>query len=465
MKYAEGRIRRHFMTRSILTKVLFTGFLVIVLLIPNSMIQSVVDERQGRRNEAIAEVGSHWGEEQTIVGPVLTVPFSIIFIDPKGREQTRVDHVQLLPESLDIDAQVRPELRRRGIFDVVVYETELRVRGVMPPLDLGALGVTAESVIWQEAALSVSVSGTRGIKEPLRLTWDAAETAFEPGLARSPLFSSGVHAPLPGLSPENRAHPFSFKMTLRGSQSLSVAPVAVRTSTRIRSPWPHPSFYGAILPDSRTQGASGFDARWAVSYLGRNYPQQWKLEGLDRPALQNSIGASAFGVRFYQPVDLYQLSTRTIKYAILFLSLTFLAFFLFEVFGQLRLHPLQYLFVGSALLLFGLLLVAISEHIGFARAYLVSAAATIALITAYSAYVLVKKARAALIGGLLCALYGALYVLLQMEDEALLAGTLALFAILAALMLLTRRVDWYAVSLGGPAMPPPLPTNGTVRTP
>ncbi|MEO6325736.1 MAG: cell envelope integrity protein CreD [Thermoanaerobaculia bacterium] len=451
------------MTRSVLVKVLFTGFLVLLLLIPNQMIQSVVNERQSRRSEAVAEVASHWGEEQTLVGPLLTVPFRIVFKDAKGREQTRHDHVQLFPESLDIDAVVRPEQRRRGIFDVIVYETDLNVKGTMPAIDLAAIGVTAEDVLWPDATFSVSVSGTRGIKEPLRLTWESAEIAFEPGLGRSPLFTAGVHAKVAALSPVNKAHPFSFKMTLRGSQSLSVAPVAVRTSTRIRSSWPHPSFYGAVLPDTRTQGAAGFDARWAVSYLGRNYPQQWRLEACDRPTLQSAISASAFGVRFYQPVDLYQLSTRTIKYAILFLGLTFLAFFLFEVFGELRLHPLQYLFVGSALLLFGLLLVALSEHIGFQRAYLASAAATIALITAYSAYVLVKKARAALIGGMLCALYGSLFILLQMEDEALLAGTLGLFTILAVLMLMTRRVDWYAVSVGGPPRAPAVPPVSFTR--
>ncbi len=440
--------------------------LVVLLLVPLQMIRGVIDERAARRAAAIAEVASTWGAAQTLVGPVIVVPFQVerkeTWVDPAVspgaphggvvRERSRVDVEQaiFLPDTLKIEGRLVPERRWRGIFEVVVYRTELAVSGTMPAPDLGPLGIPAEDIHWKDAFLSVGLSDTRGIREEVRLLWDGDPTPFRPGPGAACLAPSGIHAPLPSLEGSSALpHEFAFTVSLQGTEALAMTPLGASTDAVLRSPWPSPSFFGAFLPDRRAVTAEGFDAAWKVSSFGRSYPQRWRS---DRGFPGDAVAKSAFGVRLFLPADAYQQATRSLKYAILFVGLTFLAFALFETFGGLRLHPLQYLFVGFALVLFYLLLVSLSEHVGFGVAYLAAASATTALVSAYCAWVLVVKARALVMAGALAALYGYLFVLLRLEDCALLLGSIALFILLAALMLATRRVDWWSV--GGPARPP-----------
>ena len=453
------------MRRSLLARALVVLSLVVLLLVPLQMIRGVIEERAARRTAAIAEVASTWGSAQTLVGPVLIVPFRVerkeSWVEPVPagapgvvRERTRVvvERATFLPDNLKIDGRLAPERRWRGIFEVVLYRAELSVSGSMPAPDPGALGVPPEDVLWKDAVLSVGLSDTRGIREGPGLLWDGARVAFRPGPGAAGCVPSGVHAPLPALEGSPAAqHTFAFTVSLQGTESLAVTPLGASSEAVLRSPWPSPSFLGAFLPDRRPTTDGGFDAAWKVSSFGRNYPQRWRS---DRDAPGEAVAKSSFGVRLFLPADAYQQATRALKYAILFVGLTFLAFALFETFAGLRLHPLQYLFVGCALVLFYLLLVSVSEHVAFGAAYLAAAAATTALVSAYCAWVLVVKTRALVIAAALAALYGYLFVLLRLEDYALLLGAVALFALLAAIMLATRRVDWYAFPRTEPERPP-----------
>lgn len=394
------------------------------------MVQSVIDERSQRREDAIKEVSGKWGGSQNLVGPILTVPYSVFWTDPEGHAHESVERLQVLPDTLKIDGRVKPEIRRRGIFEVVLYVLDLKVTGALPPVDLASLGVPPENVHWKEAELAIGINDTRGLKTQLSLGWDDSSIPFKPGPGTAGLFESGLHAPLPDIG--KGKHTASFSLTLQGSQALNFASLGVETEVALASPWRHPSFVGAFLPDARNVSPNGFDALWRVSHYGRSYPQQWKSESPVVKTLPATIASSEFGVSFYQPADFYQQSTRSVKYAVLFVALTFLAFFLFEMFSDLRLHPLQYLLVGFALALFYLLLISISEHFGFGRAYLISALGVVALVGAYCSRILSKRMRAFGIAGLLAVLYGYLYILLRLEDYALLMGSLALFVVLAA---------------------------------
>lgn len=332
------------------------------------------------------------------------------------------------------------------------------MEGTFAAWDAAALGIAPNDVLEDGTFLVVGVSDPRGLRTPGTLTWDGGAIPFAPGALPAEVASAGFHAALPRDGSKG-PHAFAFRFALQGSDLFTVAPAAGETHVTLRSPWRDPAFTGAFLPDARRIGPDGFAAEWRVSQFARNVPARFSTEdaGLDRT--RGALAAAAFGVRFYRPVDVYQQATRALKYAVLFVVLTFTVFFLFEALAGLRLHPFSYLLTGCALALFYLLLLSLSEQTGFAPAYAVSAASTVALVTGYSAAVLGARTRALLVGGLLAALYGYLYVLLRLEDQALLAGSVALFVALAAVMWTTRKVDWYALGAPKPprAYPPQVP--------
>jgi len=275
--------------------------------------------------------------------------------------------------------------------------------------------------------------------------------AFRPGLgpniippsASNGLMGiSGIHVPV--VVDGHGDLTLDTSVTLRGSREISILPLGRRTTTHIESAWANPSFFGSFLPTSREVGDKGFKASWVIPYLARGFGQSFT----DASASLSGITGSAFGVRFYQPVDHYQLVGRSLKYAILFVALAFLTFFVIETVSLQRLHAVQYTLVGSAQVLFYLLLLSLSEHVGFAWAYLTGAVATIGLTTLYAWAAFKSPLRAGILGAILTALYGLLYVILNAEDYALLIGALVLFAALAATMYVTRRIDWYRLAEG-----------------
>lgn len=442
--------QRKTLRHSVLFKMVVTGLLILGLLIPLMMVRGMIFERQQRRDQVVSEVSATWGHAQILGGPVLTVPYQVHSKDEKGKVTTWTQLAHFLPETLKVDGRLLPELRRRGIFDVAVYRADLHTTGTFVRPSFTEWRIAPQDILWDQAWLSIGVPDMRGIKRGVRLVWGRKVLQLSPGGGVAELWSTGLRVPITGLgqAAEKEAFPFAFDLSLNGSQRLSFLPFGKETAVTLRSSWPDPSFAGSFLPDRRRVDASGFEASWSVPYFGRSYPQQWLEAQRERVVTGSMVQDSAFGVDLYLPVDVYQKTERSVKYGMLFLVLTFLAFFLFEVFSPVSLHPMHYLLVGSALCLFYLLLLSISEHIPFGAAYAVASAGIVTLISGYSLTILRGSRRALTLSGMLVVLYGYLYVLLQAEDYALLLGSLGLFVILALVMYLTRRVDWYAPRMG-----------------
>jgi inner membrane protein len=440
---------------SVLFRLGVIGILVLVLLIPLSQVKGLVSERLHRADGAKREIASIWGGRQEIGGPVIVVPYRVRYTDEKGIARELEQRARFLPDSLKVSGKLQPERRHRGLFETVVYRLQLHVEATFAPPDFGTWSIAPEEIRWEKAVLGVGIPDLRGIRGEAALKWDGKTVPFSGGSADPRLWGSGLTAAVPLALPVAGAvaHTVSFDLGLQGSEELRFLPFGRETIVDLESPWPSPSFSGAFLPEKRTTSEKGFTARWRISWLGRSYPQQWRdpeVPGPERTeggaaatdAIHQAVCGSAFGVGLYLPADAYQKTERSLKYAILFVVLTFATFFLYEVLAPVELHPVQYLLVGAAICLFYLLLLSISEQAPFSVAYAVASAAIVALISGYSAAILRGRLRALVLGGLLGLLYGYLYVLLQAEDQALLLGSVGLFAILATLMYLTRRIDW-----------------------
>jgi inner membrane protein len=421
-------------------KLMVMGGLILILLIPLGMVGSLIAERQTRRAEAVHEVSSTWGGAQRLGGPLLTVPYLLQTKNAKGKVVgTETVVAQFLPEDLHIEVQVRPERRSRGIFEAILYRTQLTVTGTFKRPVFGT-DLASENIQWKDARLAVGLSDLRGVRSAGPLLWQGHPLELAPGGAEVGLWESGLA--VLGLAPgDGESFSFAFKLDVAGSEKLEFLPLGKETTVTLRSPWPDPSFVGAFLPESRSVRPNGFTATWRIPYYARSYAQQWLLQNVAQAVPPAALCASAFGVSFLLPVDSYQRTERSQKYAVLFLLLTFLTFFLYELWSPVVLHALQYLLVGAALCLFYLLLLSISEHLPFAPSYAIAAAATILLITGYAWAILAGRGRALLLGAILGVLYGYLYVLLQAEDYALLLGSIGLFVILGLVMVLTRRID------------------------
>jgi inner membrane protein len=435
---------------TVLFRLVVVGLLILALMIPLAMVRGLISERQSRFQQVGREIASTWGASQTLGGPVLTVPYRWQEKDDKGKLVTCRSFARFLPDVLNVEGRIAPERRHRGIFETVVYTADLNVSGSFRRPDFTALNpaeVSGVEVLWKEAYLSVGIPDVRGIRARIAVDWAGHELPLAPGGAEVGLWKTGLKTDveLPDLAAgkADEIYAFRFQLGLNGSSDLSFLPFGGQTTITLASPWDSPKFIGNLLPATRKVSGTGFESTWQVNSYGRSYPQRWAAAQAETVAGEPEIAASSVGVELLIPVDAYQKTERSTKYGILFLVLTFLTFFLFEVFNPLRLHPVQYLLVGAGLCLFYLLLLSISEHFAFGLAYLIAAAPTVLLIGGYAAAVLRGRLRALVMTLVLGALYGYLYVLLQLEDYALLLGSLGLFAILALVMFLTRRIDWY----------------------
>jgi inner membrane protein len=426
-----------------LIKLLVVSLLVIILLIPLGLIGDLIYERESRRDSAIAEVNQVWGQSQLISGPVVTVPYRVIWKDEKEKIHTEIYKAHFLPDRFEVTGTIEPQTRSRGIFDVAVYRVNLAFKGTFPAIEFTDWKINQEDIIWEEASFSMGLTDMRGIRDTLSLKWNQQDIEFKPGVASTSLFENGLHLRLPGLN-QPQTHTFSFEVSLNGSQQLMFVPVGKKTTVALNSTWTNPSFQGAFLPVQREISEKGFTASWEVSHLGRSFPQSWTTQ--ENPNSAN-LSNSAFGMSLLIPVDFYKKSQRSIKYGILFILLTFMTFFLFEVFNPLRIHPMQYMMVGAALCLFYLLLISISEHLDFRIAYLVASISNIGLISLYTWRALQSTRRAVILGLVLSGLYVYLYILLHLQDYSLIFGSVGLFLILSTVMYITRNVDWYNIQL------------------
>lgn len=415
------------------------GILALVLLVPIVLIDGIVGERQTRRDAAVDEVTSQWGGRQRLFGPVLIVPYTHrTSIGPGGGMRDEPRTAVVLPTELHASGHLDVAMRTRGVFSIPIYTASLTLTGTFVRRDLPELGADAATAAWDRAQIVVGLSDVRAIQSSPHATWNGAAVQFLPGSGALAGLTSGIHAPVAsGPGPST----FSVQARFNGSVGLTLAPVGERTVATIESSSGAPSFQGAWLPAHREVSGTGFAAAWDIPFLGRNYAQVWPATS----GMEAAVGASGFGLDLVGPVDQYRMADRSVKYAILFVTLTFGTIWLIEVLAGVFVHPIQYLFLGAALCTFYLLELSLAEHIGFGAGYAIAALSVVALITSYARAILPRPRWIGLVGGSVAALYGYLYVLLMNEDYALLIGSVVLFVVLGGVMFATRRVNWYAI--------------------
>ncbi len=430
-----------FIKTSVTLKLVTITILMLLLLIPVAMITSIIQERESLNNEATDEVRSKWAAEQQINGPILTIPL-IYEHEEENKKITRTKYWNLLPENLNVDGEVLPEKLRRGIYEVVVYKSNLNVSGdfiINPKPDPQDL----KEIQYDQAFLTLGITDLRGIKNQINLDWNGKDLSVQPGSRLNDLIYSGITIPIPDCVDQiNQKIAFKFSVDLNGSKNLSFIPVGNTTKVMLKSPWSSPSFNGNFLPDQREINNDGFTAYWTVLQLNRNYPQSWIGSG-NKEQMQES----SFGVDLILPLDDYQKSYRSAKYAVMTIALTFLIFFLVEILNKRKIHPFQYALVGLALSLFYILLVSISEHSNFNIAYGISAVGIIFMIFLYSLSVFKKFSLSLVLLFTLCGIYGFLFTTLQLVDYALLMGSIGLLIILGLTMYFTRNINWYSLNM------------------
>ncbi|PWF54890.1 cell envelope integrity protein CreD [Massilia glaciei] len=448
------------MQKTLLFKILFILGLMLLILIPLGMIDETIGQRGEFRAQAVAGIAAENVREQTVVGPILVRPYTEDYVEKveeteKGvttvrLEKRSVDRRQIVyPNELQVAGEVLIERRYRGIHKVLVYGGRHGFKGdfVLPAgADLARNSPTS-TITWGKPFVALAIDDVRGIKNIPTLQLGTQEAEFRAGTGLN-ASKSGLHASIaPDQLLDDARLPFSFQLRLDGIERLSFVPIAKNNAVKLGSNWPHPQFGGNFLPEiaNRVIGQNGFKAQWNISSLATDAQGQFTL-------LENAGGArgvaglDSFRVGFIEPINVYSMAERATKYGLLFVALTFAAFFLFEVLKQLPVHPIQYLLVGLALVLFFLLLVSLSEHIAFGLAYVIATIVCVVLIGFYLAAVLRDGKRGMGFGAALGLLYAALYGLLISENNALVLGSLLLFALLAGLMVATRKVDWYQVA-------------------
>ena len=446
----------------------------LVLTIPLGLVWLISWERDQNSTSVIREIGRQWGVAQSLSGPFVVVPYRVELVGTKmvefvagtaekpvvlKREKPDIKEVVryavFAPEMLRIDGDVETEIRQRSIYRATVYTADMELTGRFAPIKDIASRDRVIGIDWEKMQLAIGISGLAGI-ETSELTLNSGDAiSLEPGSGlMSGLDAGAVHAPalIDGAGQAVEGFSFRLALRLRGSEGLSVAPAGRLTEVSLRSPWPHPGFSGRFLPKEREIGDTGFTARWLVPHLARPLPSQWTLPD-DRVSGLKSFD---FGVRFVTPVDFYSLVDRALKYGLMFVGVVFMIVFALETATGVRVHGVQYLLVGIMIIMFFVLLLAFAEHVGFARAYLIAALATGGVLTVYVGLVFrgLRRALTALLS--FTVLYAVLYLILQLEDYALLAGACLGFVILTGILFGTRNLDWSAVRS---AVAPPAPRS------
>jgi len=424
-------------------RALLIGLLALLMLIPLVFVDGIVSERADRYREVLGDIARTWGQAQTLAGPVLVVPFteaSVVeeaVVDDDGNASTarrtvrRQQVAHFLPNTLELDVTLSDQIRERGLFSALVYDADIALEASFHPVRVESLSDTLETIHWDRAWVAVGLSDTRAINDVSGFSWNGESRTLSPGTRTSAL-PAGFHAP--AKVAEDRAHTLEMQLSAKGSGSFHFAPFGKTTRVTLRSDWPHPSFQGSALPNDHEISDAGFTADWSVPHLARNYPQRWVG---DR---EQDLFEFTAGVSLFETVSLYSQVTRSVKYGLLFIGLTYLTLLIFEIALVRPLHPVQYVLVGVALSVFFLMLLALSEHLGFLPAYVSAATVTILMIAAYTGAVLRSAKRGVGIVVLLTGLYAILYSLLQLEDYALLLGIALLVGVIATLMLVTRNL-------------------------
>jgi inner membrane protein len=433
-------------------KLAIIASLILLLTIPLFLVVSKIYERDNYRQQAREDIARAWTGEQRILGPILVMPYTRVFeiqefnkeLDRYVRSKREVtEQLFILPDSLAGKVELSTETRYRGIYEVPVYTSAIRLDGVISNARIIELRQREDIVAVHRPYLSIAVDDMRGITESPELTWNGESLDLVPG-SELTFQSSGIHAPLNDTESDgDERNSFSLTLTLRGMSSFHFAPVGASTLVSVASSWPHPSFDGLYSPNHREISSSGFAADWKTSAFATNITRK-----ADDCANGNcaELMNSYLGVVLIDPVDVYLQAQRASKYGILFIGLTFTAFFLFEVLRRLSIHPIQYTLVGLALTVFYLLLISLAEHIPFVSAYWIATGACSGLLGFYITYVLKSIKRGVAFAAAIVGLYGVLYVIIQEEDYAFFMGASLIFLALSGVMYVTRDIDWFQIS-------------------
>lgn len=421
-----------------LIKGFIISFLILALMIPTFFISQLVRERQDRNEEVKREIASQWSTQQTLTGPILVIPYLSNEKNSDNKIVTVKRYCYHLPETLDIKGNLAHDFRARSsIFKLIVYTANLAVKGSYSPIKLSKLGISSENLLPNEAFIAYGLSDYTGIQEQMKINWDGKMLEFNARINGMNCLDKGLHTPMPLTFDDlSKPHTFEMNIALRGSEQIHFSPVGKSTIIALNSKWPHPDFQGKTSPE-KSISESGFSATWKAFDLNREFPQEWR----DNNEL--NIHSSDFGVNLLQPLDNYGKTSRTIKYAILVIMLTFVVYFFIEVLQKKTVHAVQYVLIGFALCIFYTLLLSISEYTSYSVAYISSALSTILLITLYTKSVFGNVKTASIFGGFLSMLYIFIFVLIQLQDGALLVGSIGLFIILASIMYYSRKIDWY----------------------
>ncbi len=437
------------------------GFLALLMMIPMLYVKNLVLEREERQKEAAREISSKWAGKQNIIGPVIGLPFWETDAEDTASAKLKRKHIAyFLPDKLSIKATVNPKEKHRGIFKVMLYDTKVNINGTFNELNFAKLNIPEDKIIWNEAFVIMNIADSRGLNDQLLLNWKDSAIELSPQAGSK---NDGMMALLKASSVADfRNINFNTSIDINGSEQLFFTPVGKTTIVDIESAWKHPSFSGSILPQTTKISDSGFKATWKSMAHKRSFPQQWldnayslyyyfplppgsdiaRTDGGHIPSPEVSIGSAAFGVDLFIPVNGYQKTLRTVKYALLCILLTFAAFFLIETTHKKSVHPFQYGLVGLALILFYTLLLSFSEYTGFNTAYVIASVATIGLIAWFVKSILQSAKATSILAVVLVLVYSYVFSLLQLQDYSLLLGSVGLFLTLAVVMYFSKKLQW-----------------------
>jgi inner membrane protein len=420
----------------------------------------MIVERQQRAGEVIREVEDKWSGSQSISGPIMVVPYKKQEMIDRGKDGKEIrEHIEkafFLPEQLDIKGNVKPEILHRGIFDAVVYESELEIKTLFQKPDFKNLSIAEDMILWNGAHMIFGITDLRGISDNPTFMVDGKsftpepsnhlgvsirntrDQSMSPSVAetKSSASSSGIVTKLNWENADSFKGNLNIKLKLKGSHRLNFIPVGKTTSVELSGPWADPSFDGEFLPVKRNITPDGFSATWKVLHYNRPFSQEWV-------ETNQELSGADFGVKLLIPVDQYQKSMRTSKYGVLIILLTFIALFLVEITQKLRIHPFQYILIGAALTIYYTLLLSLSEHVGYNVGYAMASTATVILVSLYSSTFLKTKALSVLFGSLLIIFYAFVFIIILQQDLSLLLGSIGLFLIVSLLMYFSRKINWY----------------------
>jgi len=431
-------------------RMIMIGFLSLVLLIPLMFIEDLIQERSFRQEKVLDEISKQWGNEVVIYGPIVKVPYKVfvekVITDKKTKKITTetIEHIKygyFFPDKLDIKSTINPEQKKRGIYTTAVFNSKILINGIFDSLDFSQKEIDDKNILWDKSVVLLKTTNVKGVNSVLSINMDGKKYG---------LSSSGTNAyndnqyytlessmiPLKGKNKKMKPITFSLYFSVRGSKEIRFIPIGKETTAEITSSWKTAKFMGEFLPYNPDKiNDDGFNAKWNILDINRPFSQQH----FNQLPYLNDFD---FGVNFKIPVDEYQKSERSAKYGFLVICLTFLVFFLIQTISEIYMHPFQYLMIGLALLMFYTLLVSISEHSNFLKAYAIASISVIGLITAYAKNILKSIKFMLFIASSLTVLYAFIFIIIQLESYALLAGSVGLFIILATVMFVSRKIDW-----------------------